>query len=51
MRKTETSRVRASLRVRRPNKETRRALSAARTRKNLETFASVKKWAKKVRAL
>jgi DNA-damage-inducible protein J len=34
-----------------PNKATRRALSDARSRKNLETFESVPDWAKKVRSL
>jgi DNA-damage-inducible protein J len=36
--------------VRVPNKETKRALTEARARKNLETF-SVAAWARKVRSL
>ena len=34
-----------------PNKTTRRAISDARARKNLEKFRSVSAWAKKTRAL
>ena len=34
-----------------PNKQTKRAINEARTRKNLETFDSVSEWAKKVRSL
>ena len=37
--------------VRIPNKQTKRAINEARTRKNLETFDSVSEWAKKVRSL
>jgi DNA-damage-inducible protein J len=37
--------------VRVPNKETKRALTEARARKNLETFDSVAAWARKVRSL
>jgi DNA-damage-inducible protein J len=37
--------------VRVPNKETKRALTEARARKNLESFESVAAWAKKVRSL
>jgi DNA-damage-inducible protein J len=34
-----------------PNKETLRAIKAARARKNIESFDSVSAWAKKVRSL
>ena len=34
-----------------PSKETRRAIKEARGRKNIENFASVAQWAKKVRSL
>jgi DNA-damage-inducible protein J len=34
-----------------PNKETRRAIKAAKARKNVETFESVSAWAKKTRSL
>jgi DNA-damage-inducible protein J len=37
--------------VRVPNQETKRALTEARARKNLESFESVAAWAKKVRSL
>ena len=37
--------------VRIPNKQTKRAINEARTRKNLETFDSVSECAKKVRSL
>jgi DNA-damage-inducible protein J len=37
--------------VRVPNKATRRAIKEARARKDVETFASVSAWAKKVRSL
>ncbi len=37
--------------VRVPNKETKRAISEARARKNVETFDSVSEWAKKIRSL
>jgi DNA-damage-inducible protein J len=37
--------------VRIPNARTRRAISEARRRKDLETFASASQWAKKVRSL
>jgi DNA-damage-inducible protein J len=37
--------------VRVPNKETKRALTEARARKNLETFDSVAAWARKVRSV
>ncbi len=37
--------------LRAPNKETRRAVKAARARKNIESFDSVSAWAKKVRSL
>jgi DNA-damage-inducible protein J len=37
--------------VRVPNKQTRRALKEARTRKNVETFDTVSQWSKKARAL
>jgi DNA-damage-inducible protein J len=34
-----------------PNKATKRAITDARARKNVETFDSVSAWAKKVRSL
>ena len=34
-----------------PNKATKRAITEARARKNVETFDSVSAWAKKVRSL
>jgi DNA-damage-inducible protein J len=34
-----------------PNKATKRAITEARARKNVETFDSVSTWAKKVRSL
>ncbi len=34
-----------------PTKRTRRTLNEARSRKNVETFESVSKWAKKARAV
>jgi DNA-damage-inducible protein J len=34
-----------------PNKETRRAITEARARKNVETFKSVSAWAKKTRSI
>jgi DNA-damage-inducible protein J len=34
-----------------PTRETKRAISEARSRKNVETFDSVSQWAKKVRSL
>jgi DNA-damage-inducible protein J len=37
--------------LRAPNRETRRAIREARSRKNVETFDSVSAWAKKVRSL
>jgi hypothetical protein len=37
--------------VRAPNKRTRRALKKIRSRKHVETFESVSKWARKARAL
>jgi DNA-damage-inducible protein J len=37
--------------IRVPNKVTKRAITATRARKSLETFESVSAWAKKVRSL
>jgi DNA-damage-inducible protein J len=37
--------------LRMPNKATKRAITEARARKNVETFDSVSAWAKKVRSL
>ena len=37
--------------VRIPNKQTRRALKEARSRKNVEAFESVTQWARKARAV
>lgn len=34
-----------------PNRETKRAIKEARSRKNVETFDSVSAWARKVRSL
>jgi DNA-damage-inducible protein J len=37
--------------LRAPNKQTRRAITEAKARKNVETFESVSAWAKKTRSL